>query len=172
MTLAIDRRGFGPIAPATLAAGIVLLATAAALATVWVLQLGFGLAPCHLCFVQRWPYYAALPVAAATVWLGRQGKATAARIGLACLVVLMLASAALGVYHAGVEWHWWTGPTDCTGAGPTIRNAKDLLKGLNDVAVVRCDEAALRVLGLSLAGWNAVASAALAAVAGWGLRRR
>ena len=171
MTLAIDRRGFGPIAPATLAAGIVLLATAAALATVWILQLGFGLAPCHLCFVQRWPYYAALPVAGATVWLARQGRASA-RIGLACLLVLMLASAGLGLFHAGVEWRWWTGPTDCTGAGTTIRNAKDLLKGLNDVHVVRCDEAALRVLGLSLAGWNFVASLLLAAVAGWGLRRR
>ena len=171
MALAVDRRGFGRIAPASLAAGIILFTAAAALATVWVLQLGFGLAPCHLCFVQRWPYYAALPVAGATVWLGRQGRASA-RIGLACLLVLMLASAGLGLFHAGVEWRWWTGPTDCTGAGTTIRNAKDLLKGLNEVQVVRCDEAALRVLGLSLAGWNVLASLALAAVAGWGLRRR
>ena len=171
MALAVDRRGFGRIAPASLAAGIILFTAAAALATVWVLQLGFGLAPCHLCFVQRWPYYAALPVAGATVWLGRQGRASA-RIGLACLLVLMLASAGLGLFHAGVEWRWWTGPTDCTGAGTTIRNAKDLLKGLNEVQVVRCDEAALRVLGLSLAGWNVIASLALAAVAGWGLRRR
>ena len=171
MTLAVDRRSFGPVAPATLAAGVILIAAAAALATVWVLQLGFGLAPCHLCFVQRWPYYAALPVAGATVWLARHGRASA-RIGLACLLVLMLASAGLGLFHAGVEWRWWTGPTDCTGAGTTIRNAKDLLKGLNEVQVVRCDEAALRVLGLSLAGWNVIASLALAALAGWGLRRR
>ena len=171
MALAVDRRGFGRIGPASLAAGIILFTAAAALATVWVLQLGFGLAPCHLCFVQRWPYYAALPVAGATVWLARHGRASA-RIGLACLLVLMLASAGLGLFHAGVEWRWWTGPTDCTGAGTTIRNAKDLLKGLNEVQVVRCDEAALRVLGLSLAGWNVLASLALAAVAGWGLRRR
>ena len=171
MTFVAGRRGAGHAAPAALAAGIVLVAAAAALAAVWILQLGFGLAPCHLCYVQRWPYYAALPVAGATVWLGRQGRASA-RIGLACLLVLMLASAGLGLFHAGVEWRWWTGPTDCTGAGTTIRNAKDLLKGLNEVQVVRCDEAALRVLGLSLAGWNVIASLALAAVAGWGLRRR
>ena len=172
MALAVDRRGFGRIAPASLAAGIILFTAAAALATVWVLQLGFGLPPCHLCFVQRWPYYAALPVAGATLWLARQGRIRAARAGLGLLAALMLASAGLGLYHAGVEWRWWTGPTDCTGAGTAIRNAKDLLKGLNDVHVVRCDEAALRVLGLSLAGWNVIASLALAALAGWGLRRR
>lgn len=172
MTFVAGRRRFGRAAPATLAAAIVLLATAAALATVWILQLGFGLEPCHLCYVQRWPYYAALPAAGATAWLGHQGRVRAAHVGLGLLLALMLASAGLGLYHAGVEWRWWTGPTDCTGAGTAIRNAKDLLKGLNDVHVVRCDEAALRVLGLSLAGWNFVASLLLAAVAGWGLRRR
>ncbi len=157
--------------PETLAAGLILLVAAATLASVWILQLGFGLAPCPLCLVQRWPYYAALPLAAGTAWLGHRGRTQAARIGLGLLALLMLVSAGLGAYHAGVEWGWWAGPTDCAGTGQTTQRATDLLKSLNTVRVVRCDEAAARFLGLSLAGWNALVSLALAAAAAWGLRR-
>ena len=67
-------------------------------------------------------------------------------------------------HHAGVEYHWWQGPTACTGGvGPLDVN--DLLKSLDSVKVVRCDEVQLRIAGLSLAGWNVVASAVLAAYA-------
>ena len=151
-----------------LVAGLIRAAAAATLAGAWILQLGFGLAPCHLCLVQRWPYYAALPLAAGTAWLGWTGQARAARAGLGLLALVMLASTGLGAYHAGVEWGWWPGPTDCTGTGQATQRATDLLKTLNTVRVVRCDEAATRFLGLSLAGWNVLVSLALAAAAAWG----
>jgi len=173
MATAVEDRLRAPAggrAPA-LVAGLILAAAAATLAGAWILQLGFGLAPCHLCLVQRWPYYAALPLAAGTAWLGWTGQARAARAGLGLLALVMLASAGLGAYHAGVEWGWWPGPTDCTGTGQGTQRATDLLKTLNTVRVVRCDEAAARFLGLSLAGWNVLVSLALAGAAAWGAVR-
>jgi disulfide bond formation protein DsbB len=41
-----------------------------------------------------------------------------------------------------------------------------------DTPVIRCDEASWWFLGLSFAGWNAVVSAALAAIAAFGATRR
>ena len=60
------------------------------------------------------------------------------------------------------EQHWWPGPTACTGALSAPVDVKDLMKALETTRVVNCDEVQLRILGLSLAGWDVVASAALA----------
>jgi disulfide bond formation protein DsbB len=84
------------------------------------------------------------------------------------LALIFVANAFLGAYHAGVEWRFWPGPSGCTGiiSGPT--NAADLLKSLEHAKVVACDEVQLRILGLSLAGWNVLISGALAALAARG----
>ena len=74
------------------------------------------------------------------------------------------ANAVLAAYHVGVEYHWWQGPTACAG-GPGSIDVNDLVKSLDSVKVVRCDEVQLRIAGLSLAGWNVLASAALAVYA-------
>ncbi len=74
----------------------------------------------------------------------------------------------LAVYHAGVEWKWWPGPTECTGAF----DLKWGEGGVVDTPVIRCDEASFRFLGLSFAGWDALVSAFLAAVAAWGAAHR
>ncbi len=84
--------------------------------------------------------------------------------GLIALAGLMLWGAYLGVFHAGIEWKFWPGPAECSGAA-TFGPAGGLLNRLQDIVVVRCDEAAWRFLGISLAGYNAVISAGLAAVA-------
>ncbi|MBI3433653.1 MAG: disulfide bond formation protein B, partial [Proteobacteria bacterium] len=102
------------------------------------------------------------------------------RRGAALLFVVValafLANAALGVYHAGVEWKWWAGPQDCSGPVAGLGAAANMLARMQATSLVRCDEAPWRFLGLSLAGYNALISAALAAVAAlgaWaGLRRR
>ena len=78
----------------------------------------------------------------------------------------MLWNAVLGMFHSGVEWKWWPGPQECSGA-PELGGGA-LLDRLKTVNVVRCDEAPWRFLGLSLAGYNALISLALAAVAAWG----
>lgn len=167
--------------PAAAAAGVaagIALAGAAAVAAVWILQ-ARGYTPCELCLKERLPFYAGVPIAAALALLaplGRRPPARAAlraamRAGFAALALLFAAGAALGVYHAGVEWHLWAGPTGCSGAVAAPAAVSDFLKQLDAVSVVRCDEAALRVLGLSLAAWNALLSAGLAAAALAGFRR-
>ena len=131
-----------------------------------------GYPPCELCLKERLPYYAGIALAAlgvAAAWRGRGGL-PAACFGLLALV--FLGSAVFGAYHAGVEWGWWAGPSDCTG-GVADRAASmgDFMKQLQTVRVVRCDAVAIRVLGLSLAGWNALISLGLAGIALVGLRR-
>ena len=88
--------------------------------------------------------------------------------GLVILALAALGNAGLGAYHAGVEWGYWPGPTDCT--GPVLDLGKaGLLDNLDKVKVVRCDEVQWRFLGLSLAGYNALISLLMAALAGWGV---
>jgi disulfide bond formation protein DsbB len=88
--------------------------------------------------------------------------------GLVLTALVMLAGAGLGAYHAGVEWQWWPGPTDCSGPVNNLGSARDLLNQMQTTTVIRCDEVALRILGLSLAGWNVLIALGLAAVALWG----
>ena len=151
-------------------AGALALVSAATLATVWTLQ-ARGYNPCELCLKERIPFMAAVPLAGALALAGHRLPRAAARLGFAALAVIFAGGAVLGAYHAGVEWHLWAGPTECAGAAAAPADVSDFLKQLNTAVVVRCDEAALQVLGLSLAAWNALLSAALAGVAALGLRR-
>lgn len=159
---------YGPIfaaAVATASVGTVTILGA------YYFQYILGLAPCPLCLDERIPYYVAIPVAA-LIAVGarahaRRGLLTA---GLSVVGLAMLASAGLGAYHAGVEWKFWPGPADCSGPIQSFGRASDLLRQLNSVHVVRCDAAAWRFLGVSLAGYNVLISLALVAIAGWALR--
>ena len=155
-----------PIAAAAIAIAIGGVAT---ILGAWFFQFGLGLKPCPLCLEQRYPYYFAIPLAV-LVLLGTSVGASR-KVLLAALFVIavgMLWNAGLGAYHAGVEWKLWAGPTECSGALDNLGSAGDLLKQLESISVVRCDEAAWRFLGLSLAGYNVLIALALAAVAGWG----
>ncbi len=158
--------------PLFAAALVVALGGAATIFGAWFFQYGLGLAPCPLCLEQRWPYYLAIPLAlviAAAARAGANRKLLAA--GLAAVAAVMLYGAYLGAFHAGVEWGWWPGPQDCAGAGFSGGSAGNLLQQMQKARVVRCDEAAWRFLGLSLAGYNALISAALATIAAWGAAR-
>jgi disulfide bond formation protein DsbB len=92
-------------------------------------------------------------------------------IGLVLIALAALGNAGLGVYHSGVEWGFWQGPTECTGPVGSFGSAGSLLEQLDKVKVVRCDEVQYRFLGLSLASYNVLISLLMAAVAGWGLSR-
>jgi disulfide bond formation protein DsbB len=143
---------------------LIAAASIVILATVWIFQ-GFGYAPCELCLTQRYAFYAAAPLALLTALLASRSPHGLARAGFALLALVFAASAALAAYHAGVEYHWWAGPTACTGGSTGSLDVNDLVNALNSVKVVRCDEVQLRIAGLSLAGWNVVASAVLAVYA-------
>jgi disulfide bond formation protein DsbB len=159
--------------PVTAAALAVALVGALTIAGALIFQHVVGLAPCPLCLEQRWPYYWAIPLAlmvALGAQYGSNGRALVA--GLAVVAALMLWGAGLGVYHAGVEWKWWAGPQDCAGgAGFTPGRAGSLLQQMQTARVVRCDEAAWRFLGLSLAGYNVLIALALAGIAAVGAAR-
>ena len=155
--------------PVASAAIVVAVAGTAALLGAWFFQYVVGLAPCPLCLEQRIPYYAAIPLAL-MVAVGASVNSSRKVLIAALLFIaaVMVWNTYLGVYHSGVEWKWWAGPTDCAGALTDLGSAGGLLNSLQNSRVVRCDEAAWRFLGLSLAGYNALISAALAAVAAWG----
>ena len=126
--------------------------------------------PCPLCLEQRIPYYVGIPLALAVALAGKfQAPRPVLIVGFAALALAMFIGAGLAAYHAGVEWHFWAGPQECSG-DPNFGRTGSLLDQLNKVIVVRCDEAAWRLFGVSLAGYNVVISAALACVALWGLR--
>jgi disulfide bond formation protein DsbB len=134
----------------------------------WGFQLA-GYAPCELCLKQRIPYYVGIPVALLTLFVAsrhRLGSHRAARFGLAALTLIFVASALFGAYHAGVEWGFWPGPADCTGTLEKAGSVNDFMKQLQTTKVLRCDAVAIRIFGLSLAGWNAVISAVMVIVAG------
>lgn len=141
---------------------LILAVAVATIAGAWVFE-ALGYAPCELCLKQRWAYYTAIPLAAVLLFVPDRCSAIV-KGGLWLLALIWLGSAIFGVYHSGVEWQWWAGPDTCGGGG--------LSGGLPDLSapVVLCDKAAIRILGLSLAGWNALISAALMLVAVAGAR--
>ena len=134
-------------------------------------QYVLGYPPCPLCLEQRDAFYVSVPLAT-LLWLGA-GHGASSKVMAAGFVVITLAmlwNTGLSVYHAGIEWKWWPGPTDCSGPINSFGSASNMLKQLQDIRIVRCDEAAWRFLGLSLAGYDAVISLFLAAVAALGFR--
>jgi len=152
------------------AAALVALIAFLTIAGAWVFE-AFGYAPCELCLKQRYAYYVGVPLAAFLALSWSQLSSSVVRAGLMLLCAVFIASAVFGVYHAGVEWRFWPGPADCTGALEQAGSVQDFMKQLQVSKVVRCDEVALRILGLSLAGWNAIISAGLALLAVAGLRK-
>ena len=137
---------------------LAVLGHAGLLAGAFAFQLA-GYAPCRMCLWQRWPHWAALAFGA-LVLARIAPRATAALAGLAAL-----ATAGIGAFHAGVEQGWWPGPASCSGGGAGLSglSGADLLSTDVADAIVMCDDIAWQ-LGLSMAGWNAVLSLALAAL--------
>lgn len=132
------------------------------LAIAWTFQLIGGYTPCKLCLEQREGYYTAVPLLGlSAIAILLKWPACVPR-GLLTVAGLMFAvSMVMGIYQAGAEWSFWAGPNDCgTGGLPTVSGGS-LLDEIGETTIIFCDEAALRVLGLSFAGWNVMATAAL-----------
>ncbi|SFM14916.1 Disulfide bond formation protein DsbB [Bradyrhizobium sp. NFR13] len=155
-----------PALVAALAVGLIALAT---LAGAWFFQLVLDIRPCPLCLEQRYAYYLAIPLAVlVAIAAARDAPRGLVVAGLVVLALAALANAVLGGYHAGVEWKFWQGPTDCSGPVVDLGKAGSLLERLDTVKVIRCDEVQWRFLGLSLAGYNVLISLLMAAIALWG----
>lgn len=144
-----------------------LIASAGMLAIAHAFERLGGLAPCTLCLRQREVYWAAGAAAAAFMVVVRLPNGPRLREASCWILALVfLAGAGVAAYHAGVEWKFWPGPTACSGAGAGGVDAA-AMQALLQGAPIRgpaCDEAAWVFLGLSMAGWNALVSLALAAL--------
>lgn len=132
-----------------------------------VSALGFehigGYLPCKLCLEQRMPYYIGAPLMLMAALSSQQNWFECVTRGLIGICGLLMAyGLAIAVFHTGIEWAWWAGPTDCTAAAINVTtNASDLLADINALTPPSCDKAAIRILGISMAGWNVPASLAL-----------
>lgn len=167
-------RNLSQTRPAVLAGAVIAGVGAATILGAYFFQYVMGLPPCPLCLEQRIAYYVSIPLAIIVAVGGgtaTMGPRLLLAVGLGIIALTMLGNAGLGTYHAGVEWKWWPGPQECSGTVTDLGAGGDLLSSLNNVTVVRCDEAAWRFLGLSLAGYNAIISLGLAAIAAWGAVR-
>lgn len=157
--------------PPLSAAAIVAVIGVLTMAAVYYIQYVMLLAPCPLCLEQRMAFYVSIPLAA-LLWLGASHGASKKVLFLGFVVIagFMLWNTGLSAYHAGVEWKWWQGPTDCSGPIDKIGSVTNMLNQLQRISLVRCDEAAMRILGISLSGYDALVSLFLALVAAWGAK--
>jgi len=130
------------------------------LAGAYYFQYVEGLAPCDLCLLQRYPHMVAIVAGLAAV-AAFGARKTAFVLALIAIIALFVTSG-IGVFHFGVEHHWWLGPQECSGRIPSGLSAAELKKYLFSAKMVRCDEPAWVMWGISMAGWNAILSAGAA----------
>ena len=151
------------------------LISLAALTVVHALETFGHYLPCELCLRQREVYWTAFGIGG-VAWIVSARRPSLARVGCVALAIAFAVGAGVAAYHAGVEWKWWPGPTACTGTasagGVSAAAVADIFSGKTKLHMVRCDDAAFRIAGLSLSGWNALASTGLAAISLAALRRR
>ena len=162
MTMFTSDQRLGSSAASRTGCTMLFIATAVIVAALGFEHIGHYV-PCPLCLQQRYAYYAAIPLLFVALVMVAADYPRWAALLFALVALAFLANAVLGGYHAGVEWKYWPGPTDCSGAGLAPASVDAMLKGLAAETGARCDEPQFRFAGLSFAGWNVLASILLAA---------
>ncbi len=155
--------------PEAVIAAAIFVVSAATLLGALFFQYVLKLPPCPLCLDERIAYHIVIPLSLLiAVAAGAGAPRTLLTAGFVVVLVTVLCGAALAAYHAGVEWHFWAGPTDCSGPLGDLKAGGSMLSQLQTINVVRCDEAAWRFLGISLAGYDALICLLMAALAAYG----
>ena len=131
--------------------------SAAMLLAAWGFQYLGDLAPCKMCIWQRWPHAAAVGIAVL-------GVAITGWIIPVLGAIAVLTTAAIGLYHTGVERAWWEGPNSCTSSDISGLNTDELFESIMAAPLVQCDVVAWEMLGLSMASWNGIVSVVLALI--------
>lgn len=145
-------------------AGFALVASAVVLGAAMLSQYWGGLVPCELCLLQRWPWAAAITVSLVALLVG--GGRPALPWFALVLTLIYLVSIAFAFYHVGVEQHWFAGPSACTAnlnPGPAM-TLDEMKRQILGTQAVMCDQVQWSLWGVSLAGWNLLASLCMAAV--------
>lgn len=151
--------------------GVLMVGTLGVIGTALGFQYIGGLQPCALCLDQRIPYYFALGATPVAIWAATQNKTRLLNSSLGLIALVYVIGGTIGIYHAGVEWSFWAGPSGCSAGGiDNSTSVEALMQSLNTASIIRCDEAPWRLFGLSMAGYNALASFGLSAIAAWSLR--
>jgi disulfide bond formation protein DsbB len=133
----------------------VLAASVAVLGAALLSQYWGGLAACELCVLQRWPWVAAIVISLVAIIVASRSSLRWVALTLASVFAV---GSALAFYHVGVERHWFAGPSACTGAATAAETVEALKARILGQMPVRCDEPAWSLWGISLAGWNLLAS--------------
>ena len=153
-----------------MAAVLALIIALGSIAGAWYIEIFLEVKPCKLCLEQRYSYYIGIPLIVLSLWpLVKTPEKWVGHVFLALASLVFLAGGVLATYHSGVEWGFWPGPTDCTGSIEQPAALADFLKQLETVKIARCDEVAMRIFGQSLAVWNAIISAAIVVLSGYGV---
>jgi disulfide bond formation protein DsbB len=150
--MTLNARGF---------AGFVLIASAIVLGAALLSQYWGGLAPCELCLLERWPWDAALAIALVTLVAGSRPALPWVALGLGFVFAI---GAAIAFYHVGVEKHWFDGPSACTASATGAMTLEEMKRQILGTAPVLCDKVQWALFGVSLAGWNLLASLSMAAI--------
>lgn len=126
----------------------------------WIFQYGLGYAPCTLCYWQRHAHKIVIGVALtaifAQIFLPSGSINTVFRW---LLVLAFLGSASVAFFHVGVEFLWWEGPQACATGTPQLGGALDILGDLDKkMKPPACKDVAWSLFGISMAGYNMLAS--------------
>jgi disulfide bond formation protein DsbB len=154
-----------------LASSTIIIVCALTIAGFFFFQYVLGYPPCPLCLDQRMAFYVSVPLAILLligISVGASRKVL--MLGFIVIAAVMLWNTGLSAYHAGIEWKFWPGPNDCSGPVNGLGSTSNMLNRLKDIHIVRCDEAAWRFLGISLAGYDVLISLFLAMIAVWGAK--
>jgi disulfide bond formation protein DsbB len=149
---------------------IVTLLSFAALCVAWLAQYAFGLAPCELCYWQRYGYWATIALGLVAIFFSRRPKAR--KFWLYMTGAALLGVMGLSIFHVGVEQGWWQGTSACVGASTAGMTTEQMTEAIMNAPVTRCDEPAFQFLGISMAGYDAIYAALLAWFTLWGATRR
>jgi disulfide bond formation protein DsbB len=142
-------------------AGLVLLASTIVLGAALLSQYWGGLAPCELCLLQRRPWEAAIAISLVALLVGSRPALPWVALALA---IVFATGAVFAFYHVGVEQHWFAGPSACTASGAGAMTLEEMKRQILGTAPVLCDRVQWSLFGVSLAGWNLLASFVMAAV--------
>jgi disulfide bond formation protein DsbB len=142
-------------------AGFVLAVSAAVLGAALYSQYFGGLAPCELCLLQRWPWAVAITISIVALFVGHRRSLPWVALVLG---LVFLASIGFAFYHLGVEQHWFAGPSACTSGNAGPATLEELRQRILNAQIVRCDEPQWSLIGVSLAGWNLLASIVMAVI--------
>ncbi len=144
---------------------VALVASLLLLAGAHFFESVIGLEPCPLCLRQREAHWTAVAIAALSLFSVSRPQWRGVVIWLfGALTVVYLVGAGIAAYHAGIEWQWWAGPASCSLSGNgNIGSASELLQSLQqETTAPACDKVPWSLFGISMAGYNFLASVALA----------